>query len=400
MLYMAVSLAFIAGGILIAYLLLGVGPQPGMTLNAVLFDKLVGGWSIGGVSIGTAVVSVTMLTEGALLFVAAQTGFVDGPRVMATMATDRWLPRRFANLSTRLVTQDGVLAIGIAAVVFLIITRANVGFLAILYSVNVFLTFTLSQLGMSVHWWRERKAQAGWQRKLMVNGIGCVFTATILVVMISLKLGEGAWMTVLMTGGLITACVGVRRHYEEVNRAVQQLEVDIVPQLFQAEQMPETAPDPNAPTAVLLVNGFSGLGLATLVMIPRLFDAQFRNVVFLSVGEVDSGLFRDPNEVQRLESSIRDDLDEYSKFARDLGFHPEIASGIGTDVVKELQRLCVEVIRKFPRSVFFAGKLILENEGFFSRFLHNQTALEIQRWLQNQGYSLVILPVKVSEPAA
>ncbi len=108
MLYMAFSLAFIAGGILISYLLAGVEPKVGKTLNAVLFEKLTSNWRIAGLSIGMPIVTLTLLTEGALLFVAAQTGFVGGPQVLATMALDRWVPRRFSNLSQRLVTQDGV----------------------------------------------------------------------------------------------------------------------------------------------------------------------------------------------------------------------------------------------------------------------------------------------------
>src|SRR6266446_2723583 len=89
MLYMALSLAFIAGGILIAYLLAGVNPEHGKTLNAVLFERLTSHWKIAGLSVGMPIVTITLLTEGALLFVAAQTGFVGGPQVMATMALDR-----------------------------------------------------------------------------------------------------------------------------------------------------------------------------------------------------------------------------------------------------------------------------------------------------------------------
>ena len=105
------------------------------------------------------IITFALLTEGALLFVAAQTGFVDGPRVLATMASDRWLPRRFANLSARLVTQDGVITIGLAAMLLLIGTEANVDLLVVLYAINVFVTFTLSQLGMTTHWWKVRETE-------------------------------------------------------------------------------------------------------------------------------------------------------------------------------------------------------------------------------------------------
>jgi len=397
MIYMALSLAFIAGGILIGYLLLNVTEQHGKTLNAVLFYKLVGSWKLGGLPVGTLFITFALITEGALLFVAAQTGFIDGPRVLATMAHDRWLPRRFSYLSTRLVTQDGVLAMGLSAFVILLLTEARVEMLVVLYAINVFLTFTLSQLGMSVHWIRSRLSEPRWRRKLFVNGLGCLFTGAILIVTTTLKFWDGGWITLLMTGGLIGFCMVVQAHYARVSRAVERLEVDLVPQLFAAAQKPKGDFDPDSPTAVLLVSGFNGLGLATIVSLPRLFGQQFRNLVFVSVGEVDSGLFKSHQEVEALERSLMDDLEEYSKFASDLGFHSTVRLGLGTDVVLELRRLCLQVAQEFPHSVFFAGKLVFEREHFFNRFLHNQTALEMQNWLQFHGLSMVILPVRVSE---
>jgi len=397
MVYMSVSLAFVAGGILFSYMLFNVEPAAGKTLNAVLFEKMARGWSVLGFHIGMPLVTITLLTEGALLFVAAQTGFVDGPRVLATMASDRWLPRRFSNLSARLVTQDGVLAMGLAAGVILIATHASVDLLVVLYSINVFITFTLSQLGMTVHWWQVRAEVPRWKRKILINGVGCTFTALILVLTTTLKFNQGGWVTVVMTGGLIALCMIVRRHYDAVHKAIEQLEADVLPEIFAAAEKEPAQRDPNAPTAVLLVNGFNGLGLATLTTIQRLFNEQFRNVVFVSVGEVDSGLLKGPEEVRHLEQEVADDLVEYCRFAADLGFHPELRTGIGPDVVAELHRLCLEVADEYPHAVFFAGKLVFTDEldGFVNRFLHNHTALELQNWLQVHGLSLVILPVRV-----
>ena len=402
MLYMAFSLAFIAGGILIAYLLAGVEPKVGRTLNAVLFEKLTVNWKMAGLSIGVPIVTLTLLTEGALLFVAAQTGFVGGPQVLATMALDRWVPRRFSNLSQRLVTQDGVLAMGIAAVLVLVGTHARVRVLVILYAINVFVTFTLSQLGMSALWWRERAIEPQWLRKFLINGVGCVFTALILTLTVTLKFDEGGWVTVAITGGVIAVCYSVRRHYRLVTKAVEQLEANLLPEMYAADAAKKPAKrDASAPTAVLLVNGFNGLGLATLMKIPRLFKGQFHNVIFISVGEVDASLLKGQDEVDQLEQQISDDMLEYCQVARDLGFHAEVKTGLGADVVMELRRLCLEVAELFPQAVFFAGQLVFNEEvdGFFSRFLHNHTALDLLRWLQLQGLSLVILPVRVSPPA-
>jgi amino acid transporter len=398
MIYMATSLAFVAGGILFSYMLFNVEPSAGKTLNAVLFDKMARNWSLFGLKIGTPLVTITLITEGALLFVAAQTGFVDGPRVLATMATDRWLPRRFANLSARLVTQDGLLAMGLAAGVILVGSHASVDLLVVLYSINVFITFTLSQLGMTVHWWQSRADVPRWKSKMAINGVGTTFTALILVLTTTLKFYEGGWVTVVMTGGLIALCIVVHRHYDAVHKAIEQLEADVLPEIFAAAEREPAQRDPNAPTAVLLVNGFNGLGLATLTTIQRLFNEQFRNVVFVSVGEVDSALMKGPEEVRHLEQEVADDLVEYCRFAADLGFHPELRTGIGPDVVAELHRLCLEIAKEYPHAVFFAGKLIFTDEmdGFVNRFLHNHTALELQNWLQVHGLSLVILPVRVT----
>ena len=172
-----------------------------------------------------------------------------------------------------------------------------------------------------------------------------------------------------------------------MHKAIEQLEADILPEIFAAAEKPPAQRDPNAPTAVILVNGFNGLGLATLTTIQRLFGNQFRNVVFVGVAEVDSAQLKGPEEVQRLEQQVADDLVEYCRFASDLGFYPELRGGIGPDVAFELHRLCLGVANEFPHAVFFAGKLVFANEldGYVSRFLHNHTALELQNRLQAQG---------------
>src|SRR5689334_21934593 len=113
--YMAFSLALIAGGILFGYLLYQVHPVPGKTLNAVLWYAVAGQIFAPGSQLGDILVAVLLLSAGALLFVAAQTGFLGGPRVLVYMALDRWVPSRFANLSERLVSSNGVLFMALAA---------------------------------------------------------------------------------------------------------------------------------------------------------------------------------------------------------------------------------------------------------------------------------------------
>src|SRR5574341_885790 len=150
--YMAISLAFTVLGLMFAYLLYDVVYVPGKTLNAALFERMTHDWGRGGYYF----VLVTLVSEAALLFIAAQTGFLDGPRVLANMALDRWFPTKFAMLSDRLVTQNGILIMGSTALLMMMLTQGSVRFLVVLYSINVFITFTLSQLGMVRHWWRSR----------------------------------------------------------------------------------------------------------------------------------------------------------------------------------------------------------------------------------------------------
>ncbi len=194
--YMAISLALVVMGLMIAYLLYRVVPQSGKTLNAVLFETMTRGWGKGG----TVFVLITLLSEAALLFVAAQTGFLDGPRVLSNMALDRWFPTKFAMLSDRLVTQKGILMMGGAALVTLVLTNGSVKYLVVLYSINVFITFFLSQLGMVRHWWQVRGKEDHWEKKLLINGVGMTLTFFILISVTILKFYEGGWITLLLTG--------------------------------------------------------------------------------------------------------------------------------------------------------------------------------------------------------
>src|SRR5204862_2171069 len=125
-----------------------------------------GGWPVWGLHLGPILVALTLVAAGALVFVAAQPGFVAGPRVLANMATDSWVPRRFAQLSDRLVTNNGIWLMGLAAFATLVYTAGSVDRLVVMYAINVFVTFSLTMAGMSRHWIQERKTDPHWKRHL------------------------------------------------------------------------------------------------------------------------------------------------------------------------------------------------------------------------------------------
>jgi amino acid transporter len=395
MLYMAVSLAFTAGGILVCYLLWQVSPEPGKTMNAVLLERVMGPWRVGGWPVGGWLVILSLLSEGALLFVAAQAGFIDGPRVLSNMALDSWVPHRFANLSERLVTQNGVVLMAAAAAVLMLYTRGSVSFLVVLYSINVFLTFSLTQLGMLRLWVQQRHANRRWWRYFTAHGVGFLLCATVLVVVTLEKFGQGGWLTFTITSSFIGLCFLVQRHYSAVRREIAKLDQvlsEIPPERAEAG---EQKPDPDTPVAALLVSGYGGLGVHSLLSVQQLFPGYYKGIVFLSVGRVDSGAFKGKAEVEALVESTERNLERYVRLARSLGLKADARYRIGTDVVHDSETLCQEVKAKYPRAVFFLGKLVFAQDRFSYRFLHNDTANSIQRRLQFGGVQTIILPIRI-----
>ena len=396
MLYMAVSLAFTASGILLSYLLHRVTLEPGKTLNATLFERVSGAVFGADATISVPLVVVTLISEAALLLVAAQAGFIDGPRVLSNMALDSWVPHRFSLLSDRLVTRDGVWFMGLASLAFLLYTQGAVKLLVIMYSINVFLTFTLSQLGMCKHWWGVRKAQPNWRRKLSINGVGLLLTSTILTITVSIKFAEGGWVTLLVTLCFISVCSVARAHYDRVRAALKSLDDTLLTIPFQPDlKEPVPQKDSSAPTAAIIVRDFDGIGVHALLTIPRLFPNHFKNVIFISVGVIDSGQFKGLVEIENLKRAKEEDLKSFVEFANCLGWYAEYRYRLGVELIAELEEICAGVKKEYPKAIFFSGKLVFQEENALSRFLHNHTPSTLQQRLQFSGMDMMILPIRV-----
>jgi len=389
MAYMAISLAFTAGGLLICYALHQIKPIEGRTMNAILADDIFGSWPLGA-----WIALITILSEGALLIVGAQAGFVDGPRVMANMATDFWLPRRFAMLSERLTMQNGVLLMGVASLLLLLYTNGSISALVIMYSINVFLTFSLSQLGMILFYVRSRNGYEEWKRHITVHIVGLILCLTILFITVFEKFGEGGWMTLLITSVVIVLCYWIHNHYRRVHKAAWKLE-EVLTGIPPGSNFNNDPVDPKEMTAILLVRGYSGFGIHVWLSIIRKFPKLYKNFIFVSVAEIDSGSFKGIAEMEALKTSLANDLKKYVHLVRSFGFSADYRMGVGTDVVDNATQLCKSLAQEFPRSMVFTGKLIFQYDRFFQRFLHNETAFAIQRHLQWEGVDTVILPVRV-----
>ncbi|MDO8525764.1 MAG: amino acid transporter, partial [Candidatus Omnitrophota bacterium] len=344
---------------------------------------------------------VTLMSEAAILFVAAQTGFLGGPRVLANMAQDRWFPFQFSLLSERFVTQNGILLLGGAALALITLSLGSVKFLVVLYAINVFITFSLSQLGMVRHWWSARKQAKAWLKKLFINGVGLILTTFILFSVMIIKFNEGGWITIFITGSLVAIAAAIKRYYRRTMKLLVRLDnlVHAAELSKSVESMegkgPEIQYDAESKTAVILVNGFNGMGLHTLFNVRRLFG-DIRNFVFIKAGIIDAGNFKGIDAIAELKKHVQDELDHYVAFMRSQGFYAEAFSTIGTEIADDISGMAYEIFERYPNSVFFGGQIVFPQDTIFTKMLYNYTTFAVQRRLHQKGIPFIVMPVRVS----
>jgi amino acid transporter len=393
MAYMAVSLAVVSSGLFAGYLLAGIGPTEGQTMNAVLAADAFGQGVLGSMAAGHTLLWLTLLSEAGILLIAAQTGFIDGPRVMANMALDGWLPRRFSLLSHRLTIQDGVLLFGAASLAAMLYTRGNTTLLVLMYSINVFITFSLTELSMVRLYW-GRRHQPDWIRKIYIHVLGLVLCASILVVMIVEKFTKGGWLTLVITFALLGVCLLIRRYYRNVREQIRRIDDQLGSLPVHRKPVDRTL-NPDEPTAILLVDRYGGVGIHAIFAITRLFPGTFRNMVFVSVGIVDSDAFKGIDALDELRAHKEADLNRYVEFARRLGLAAAYETTIGTDVVDAAEELCLTAAKRFGTVVVFGSKLVFRRERWYQALMHNHTNEALQSRLQWAGLTMTILPIRV-----
>jgi hypothetical protein len=308
-------------------------------------------------------------------------------------------------LSDRLVTQNGILIMGLSAFLMMIFTRGSVEFLVVLYSINVFITFALSQLGMVRHWLQVRKERDDWRKKILVSGIGLGLTLFILTSVVVIKFNEGGWITLLVTGSIIAVSLAIKRHYNKTSQLLQRLDnliVDVVEatkpkhdlEMAMDSELPQGF-NPRERTAVILVSGFNGMGLHTLFSVLRTFEGVYKNYVFALVGAVDTGVFKGVEQIEQLQLHVKSEINRYVGFMRKQGFYAEGYCSIAVDVVDEISELAPKILKTYPQAVFFGGQLVFQDDSILTRWLHNQTIFNVQKRLYQQGILVVIMPIRV-----
>ena len=389
MLYLAISLSLAAAGIITCYLLWDIRPVEGKTMNAVLAERV-----SEGLPGATAFVWATMLSAGFLLIAAAQAGFLSGPRVMSNLAVDGWLPRSFQTLSDRLVTANAILFLGIAAGGALWYTKGDVSQLAVLYTINVFLTFSLTMIAMLRYWWQQKGQPRRW-RRIILYLFDSLVCGGILLSTVATQFDGLGQIALAVTGLLAAVCLLIHAHYQSVSARLRKLYMEL-------ENLPRTPKadvgliDRTKPVAVILVSRYGGIGIHTVLNVFRAFPGHFQGVVFLSVGIVDSGRFKGEDSMTELRQESEDSLAKYEGLCRSLGLPCMSRFAVGLDVVVEAERLCLEVAKEFPRCTFFAGKVIFGSPKWYHGLLHNDAAMAIQRRLQLAGRTVVVIPARMT----
>ena len=265
----------------------------------------------------------------------------------------------------------------------------------VMYSINVFITFSLSMFAMTRFWFRARHqpSPGPWLQRTAVFLLGFVLCVTILAIAILERFTAGGWVTLAVTGTLVALCFVIRKHYRTTYAKLRQL-YDELQNLPDSGETPRPL-DPKAPTAAVLVASYGGLGIHTTLNIFRFFPGHFKNLVFLAVGVVDSGGFKGEGALDELQKGTEETLKKFEELARRIGMPATSRYALGTDAVEEGERLCLEVAHEFPRATFFAGKVIFQREAWYQHLLHNETAAAIQKRLQWAGKPVVIIPARV-----
>ena len=191
---------------------IGIAPDPSEleTVNSMVTRSLVGD--------GTPFYYLVQIATAVILMLAANTGFSGFPRLASVLADDRFMPRQFAFRGERLAFSFGIIALALVSAAVLAKFDGSVTKLVPLYTIGVFLAFTLSQSGLVRRWWRLRSP--GWRLSMVINTFGALVTGTVLVVVAVTKFEHGAWMVLVVMPVLVGMLYAINRHYRTVHDAL------------------------------------------------------------------------------------------------------------------------------------------------------------------------------------
>jgi amino acid transporter len=350
---MAAILAFLLLGVTGLAQVLHVNSQEGTTVLGQIGHAVYGG--------GFFYYALQIATM-AILVLAANTSFTGFPRLASVLARDGLMPRQFMNRGDKLVFSNGVIGLSVAAIVILVIFKAQTHRLIPLYAVGVFTSFTLSQSGMVVHWFRLRTV--GWRRRAAMNGLGALLTGVVTVVVLVTKFLHGAYLVVAAVAVLIAAFSIVRRHYAKVSRFLQPQGSEELERLGRmAISRPRT-------TVVLFVSQVNELTARSLALGRGLSPDDFHAVTIASDPEMVMALHRTWEEMEI-----------------------DVPLVVVDSPYREFTRPAVEYVRSLRPSADHTVTVIIPEfvvEHWWENFLHNQNALRLKASLLGVPWAVVI----------
>jgi amino acid transporter len=210
-----------ASATLVTMATLAVGMFVGITVLAHVYKVVPNSAESGMSQLGRAIfggpnILYYLLQAGTtlILVLAANTAYADFPRLASIVARDRYLPRQFMNQGDRLAFSNGILVLSAFAAILIIAFRGDTQSLLPLYMIGVFISFTLSQAGMVIHW--RHSKEPGWKTNALINGFGAIVTGIVLVIVAVTKTLEGAWIVLLLIPAIVMFFQATHRHYQHV----------------------------------------------------------------------------------------------------------------------------------------------------------------------------------------
>lgn len=319
----------------------------------------------------------------AILVLAANTAYADFPRLASLIARDRYLPRQLTNLGDKLVFSNGIILLAVIASLLIVIFDAEEHNLLPLYAVGVFLSFTLSQSGMVVHWLKDRqktgfKPTTGWYARLVINGFGATCTFIVMLVLMVTKFAEGAWVVMLAIPVLMYLFIQIHKHYEQVAAS---LTLDGL----KPGPIYDVHPDRSSLPVVVLMNSLNRCSLQALEYAMRLSQ----NVRVCSIGVEESAIERLKQQWERWHLQ-HIPLDVVSSPYRE----------VGKPLIEYLHRLDARSNEQIPTMVVLPQFVV---SRWWEQFLHNQTTTAIRDALHHdqiargRGRPVIDVPYRIGD---
>jgi len=298
------------------------------------------------------------LATAGILVLAANTAYADFPRISSIIARDGYLPRQFANRGDRLVFSNGVIFLALAAGALLIAFGGLTNALIPLYAVGVFTSFTLSQLGMCVHHYKEREQR--WRRNIAINGAGATATFVVLLMVAITKFSSGAWVPLVVIPAIIVLFKAIKRHYGRVSKGLR------VPVGYRPRRMNHTV--------VVLVGSVHRGVLEALAYARSLAPSHLVAVSVVS----------DEDEQHRLEEQ----WDEYG-----IDVPLEIIYSPYRELTRPVLRYVEEIDARYENNMVTVVIPEFVVSHWWSHLLHNQSALILKgRLLFRKGTVVTSVP--------